>query len=658
MVRNIFFVLTLSLLSGGLVFIVNAQTPPIVVCSSNEEVSPWIKKPRRTQPPESEASPTAMETQRNPAPADVTPLVQAIVTKQWIDETVKKNHGEKEPPAQEKTDQREPQSVAPVVVGEAPPLQQHDLSMTAEDFESMQEFLVQYGSIRTPKDLFRYFFRTCVVKRNYKAAKLCMAFGSKNYLTEASQRDCLYKWSYIIERLQDVDPSEFPQDLTSATYPFTTAKGATLELEFVKDAGGYWQLAPSALLKTNAIFKDVLGDPPIRNRFLMNRVPAWMFQLWGELSYLQWSILGTGFLIGFIVYMIVQWTLYLIVLAYTRVIYKSVTRHSRTVLRQIASIGMVLVWFQIYTMVVRDPGCSTVAFYACVTYVTVMSVLILLKIVDLVAEMIRCRFKAANSRIDDLVVPLFSRTMKGAILCIGAVSLASAFNLPVVGLVSGMGIGGIAIAFAAKETVANLFGSLTVLMDRPFVIGDWIVTGGVEGTVEAVGMRSTRIRTFYNSVVTIPNNNLTTAVIDNMGQRIYRRYKTFLNLQYDTDPDRIVAFCEGVREIVRRNPFTRKDYISVHLFELKSSSIDIVMTIFFICPDSETENRERADILCNILRLAKAMDVRFAYPTQTLHLHAEENVDYAALPGGDPFETGRTAAVRVLTTEDSIRKTA
>ena len=640
MIRSIFFVLTLSILSSGLAFLVQAQTPTAAVSSSTEEISPWIKKPRRGTP-ESEAS-TSSDAQRPAVPDAATSLAQAIVTKQWIDDTVAKFPTEKETPPPEQMENVETPSSSDAAMG----------------IEELEEFFIQYGNVRRPKDLFRYLFRTCTLKRNYKAAKLCLAFGPKNYVTEASQRDCLYKWSYIIERLQDVDSSEFPQDRRSATYPFTTVKDHAIDLEFVKDANGYWQIAPSALLKTNVIFKDVLGDPPIRNRFLMNRVPVWMFQLCGELTYLQWTILGVGLLVGLLVYWILHWTLYLIALTYTRVVSKSVTQHSRTVWRQLASIAMIFAWYRVYTMVVRDPDWTTAAFYACATYVTVMSALILLKLADLAAEMMRCRFRAANSRVDDLVVPLFSRTMKGIILCIGAVTLAAAFDLPVVGLISGMGIGGIAIAFAAKETVANLFGSLTVLMDRPFVIGDWIVTGGVEGTVEAVGMRSTRIRTFYNSLVTIPNNNLTTAVIDNMGQRIYRRYKTFLKLQYDTAPDRIAAFCEGVREIVRRNPFTRKDSISVHLFELQESSIDIVMTIFFLCPDSESENRERADILGNILRLARAMDVRFAYPTQTLHLHTEEDGDYAMLPGENPFEAGRIAAVRVLTADDSMKKSA
>ena len=120
--------------------------------------------------------------------------------------------------------------------------------------------------------------------------------------------------------------------------------------------------------------------------------------------------------------------------------------------------------------------------------------------------------------------------MKIVLVVIGMIMILQSFGFSAVGIISGMGIGGIAIALAAQNTIANLFGSVTVLMDRPFVIGDWIVTNNIEGEVEVVGLRSTRIRTFYNSLVTVPNNVLTTAIIDNMGRRHFRRYKTMLGV--------------------------------------------------------------------------------------------------------------------------------
>lgn len=159
-------------------------------------------------------------------------------------------------------------------------------------------------------------------------------------------------------------------------------------------------------------------------------------------------------------------------------------------------------------------------------------------------------------------------------------------------------------------------------MDRPFQVGDWVVIdGGVEGTVEEVGFRSTRIRTFYDSVVTLPNALLLTSKVDNLGVRRYRRWKTMVSITYDTPPDTIEAFCEGIRELVRKHPYTRKDYFQVWVNAFGPSSVDILLYVFHEVPDWSTELRERQRLFLDIMRLANAMGVRFALPAQTVYLH-------------------------------------
>ena len=230
------------------------------------------------------------------------------------------------------------------------------------------------------------------------------------------------------------------------------------------------------------------------------------------------------------------------------------------------------------------------------------------------------------------------------------------FQLDVTALIGGLGIGGAALAFASQDTLSNLFGSLTVLADRPFEIGDWIVSDGVEGTVENVGMRSTRVRTFYNSVVVLPNSRLTTAIVDNMGKREFRRFTTKVGVQYDTTPEQLDAFCEAIREVIRRHPYTRKDYFQVYVNDLSASSIDILLYMFFECNDWPTELRERHRLLTDIMRVAQILGIQFAFPTQTLHLFREENTtDYTTLRFDDPHDYGMDAASAVtghLTKED------
>tara|TARA_Y100001960_G_scaffold52857_1_gene53902 strand:+ start:909 stop:2294 length:1386 start_codon:yes stop_codon:yes gene_type:complete len=255
---------------------------------------------------------------------------------------------------------------------------------------------------------------------------------------------------------------------------------------------------------------------------------------------------------------------------------------------------------------------------------------------------------ASETRFDDLLIPLVRKALKAFAVCVGLVLFADVFQLDVTALIGGLGIGGAALAFASQDTLSNLFGSLTVLADRPFEIGDWIVSDGVEGTVENVGMRSTRVRTFYNSVIVLPNSRLTTAIVDNMGKREFRRFTTKLGVQYDTTPEQLDAFCEAVREVIRRHPYTRKDYFQVYVNELGASSIDVLLYLFFECDDWPTELRERHRLLTDIIRVAQTLNVQFAYPTQTLHLYQEENdVDYASLRFDSPHDRGIGAASTV-----------
>ncbi len=245
-------------------------------------------------------------------------------------------------------------------------------------------------------------------------------------------------------------------------------------------------------------------------------------------------------------------------------------------------------------------------------------------VIDVAAKYLARQALRTDTKFDDLLVPLVSKSLKILATCVAILAAAQTYDLPVLGLVGGLGIGGAALAFASKDAVANFFGSVTVLFDRPFEVGDWIVTSGAEGTVEAVGFRSTRIRTFYNSLITLPNSHLTIAAVDNMGRRRYRRIKTTLGVQYDTTPDQLEAFCEGIRELILSHPNTRKDYFHVYFNDFGPSSLDIMLYCFVQCPDWGSELQSRHRLFADIIRLAEKLDVQFAFPTRTLHMVNEE----------------------------------
>ena len=234
-----------------------------------------------------------------------------------------------------------------------------------------------------------------------------------------------------------------------------------------------------------------------------------------------------------------------------------------------------------------------------------------------------CEKKAqkTHSKFDDALVPLLRSGAKLVVIAVGLVFVGHSLTFDIRNIIAGLGVGGIAFALAAKDTLSNLFGSLTVILDRPFEIGDWVTFGnGVEGTVLRVGLRSTRIKTFYDSEVAIPNNQLTNMHVDNYGRRKYRRFTTKIGLQYDTPPEKIEAFCEGIRKLILERPHTRKNYFHVYFNEMASSSLNILLYVFWEVKDWSQELTERHRLLIDILRLAKTMEVEFAFPTQTLHL--------------------------------------
>lgn len=229
-----------------------------------------------------------------------------------------------------------------------------------------------------------------------------------------------------------------------------------------------------------------------------------------------------------------------------------------------------------------------------------------------------------STKFDDMLIPLVRRTVKTLVLVIGLLFLCQNLDIEVWSLFAGFSILGAMVALAGQDTVKNFFGSITVLLDQPFAVGDWIVASGVEGVVEEVGFRSTRIRTFHDSLITLPNSLLITATVDNYGARKYRRYSKKVNIRWNTPPEKLEAFCEGIREIVRRHPYTRKDSYQVWVNDMSDYSLQILLYVFWATPDWNTELRERHRFLIDLHRLAMEMGIEFAYPSQRVLLTRPE----------------------------------
>ena len=239
-----------------------------------------------------------------------------------------------------------------------------------------------------------------------------------------------------------------------------------------------------------------------------------------------------------------------------------------------------------------------------------------------------------ESTLDDQIVKLVSRTLKLFAVVTGMILAAQNLGFNVISLLAGLSIGGLAVALAMQSTLSNFIGSIMIMIDRSFQVGHWIKIGEAEGTVEEVDFRCTRIRTFYDSVISIPNAEVMNSKIDNLGKRKFRRVLSTIGVTPVTPPEKLDAFVEGIKQIILNNAFTRKDYFHVVFHQIGASSLDVMVYFYLKVPDFSKELVERHHIFVEILQLAQTMGVRLALPVQAVHVEGA-------------LQTGEEAAGRV-----------
>ena len=218
------------------------------------------------------------------------------------------------------------------------------------------------------------------------------------------------------------------------------------------------------------------------------------------------------------------------------------------------------------------------------------------------------------------IISYVKKILKVFIVLFTLLLLLQSAGFNVTSILASLGIGGLALALGAKDTLNNLFGGVTILFDRPFSVGDWIVCNSIEGTVENIGFRSTKVKTFYDSSITIPNSLVVNSVVDNVGRRKARRTRFNLDITYDTSPEEIEAFVEGVKNILRSNPNVKQDYFQVFFHAYGPHSLQILVNFFLKVKNWDEELFQKQNIFIEILRLSQQLNISFAFPTQTLDI--------------------------------------
>lgn len=251
---------------------------------------------------------------------------------------------------------------------------------------------------------------------------------------------------------------------------------------------------------------------------------------------------------------------------------------------------------------------------------TVFWIYVFFKLVQVVMRIYSEFTERTHNRLDDQLVPILHNFLNGVVIIGGFFRLLALFGIDTTTLIAGATIGGLAFALASQDTVKNLIGTIMIFIDKPFHIDDWIEAGEVVGTVEQVGFRSTRVRAADTSVYQIPNSKLAEIVINNKGLRLYRRYYTKLGLRYDTPPELIEAFVEGVRKIIIAHPETRSESYNVEFTGFGDSALLIMVNVYFKSLQWGVEQSSKHRFHIAILKLAKELGVDFAFPSTTVSI--------------------------------------
>ena len=251
---------------------------------------------------------------------------------------------------------------------------------------------------------------------------------------------------------------------------------------------------------------------------------------------------------------------------------------------------------------------------------TLFIILIALKIIDILMNFMRSASKRTKGKMDDQLVPLLDIGLKVIVIALGVLQIMSIFGTNITALLAGVSIGGLALALAAQDTVKNLFGSAMIFMDKPFRIGDYVLFGGIEGTVVEVGFRTTRVRTMDSSIISVPNGNIVNDSIENKGIRVYRIYNTVLGLTYDTPAQKIEPFIEALNQMLKQVEQVEFGTQLIYFTEFGPSSLNIVFRVRLHANTFEDELRIKQILNLNIMKIAEDMQVQFAFPSTSVYI--------------------------------------
>jgi MscS family membrane protein len=387
---------------------------------------------------------------------------------------------------------------------------------------------------------------------------------------------------------------------------------------YVEKIGSRWYFSEETLEKIDELYADTF---PWEFTWLQKKFP----KLFKEIIFgvLIWKPIGIILLLVActILYFILNPLIFFILKNFQNVIFKKSGVKSFEILHELVRPIVFIILVRIIKKMIPSLqllDLNTILITGLNIAETIFWVFVFIKLMKLILSFYNKLTKKTHTKLDEQLAPILGKLLSGLVVFIGILHILTIFGVDPTTVLAGASIGGIAIAFAAQDSVKNLLGTVVIFLDKPFHLGDWVVIGGVEGVVEQVGFRSTRIRAADTTLFQLPNSLVSEAEINNKGLRLYRRYSTKLGIRYDTPPVLIESFVNGIREIIIVHPDTRSESYNVEFTGFGDSALLILVNVFFQHLDWGSEQSAKHRLHLAIVRLAESLGVEFAFPSTTL----------------------------------------
>ena len=280
----------------------------------------------------------------------------------------------------------------------------------------------------------------------------------------------------------------------------------------------------------------------------------------------------------------------------------------------------------------RDEGFSVQIFVlwgrVCQAIIALGVAYLLYRMVDIIEHYLKLWTSKTRSNLDDMLVPVIRKSLRIFIVVLAGLFIAdNILGMDIGTFLAAAGVGGLAFALAAKDTLANFFGSITIFADRPFQVGERIKVGGFDGPVEEVGFRSTRIRTLDGHVVSVPNSKIANEMVENIGKRPFIKRVANIGITYDTPIEKVEKAVQTIKDVLARTEEVNRDpelVPRVYFTEFKDFYLNILM-IYWVTPpnywDFQAVNQQ---VNLAIMRAFEAEGIKFAFPTQTLYVKKDD----------------------------------